>query len=243
MERDYGKEIDKINVQLDKIKNLLTTFTHNSPPKEPQEKWVNKKIGDEQLSKVMKQLDGDYIKYSAPDSSKEPQEVWINREIDSDKRLSEIMEELCIKTVDDGSTGFITYLGVHATGGHQSNWISKQVDTDKLLELIESNVAAQVLTCIGNNDRLNMLLALLREPRTVAQLVEECGYNTTGQVYHHLKPLLAADLVKEDEHGTRGRYIIQPHRVQGIIMLLAGISDMLDTKYTQGNWDLATETE
>ena len=101
---------------------------------------------------------------------------------------------------------------------------------------IESNAAAKVLTCIGNNDRLNMLLALLRIPRTAAQLVEECGYNTTGQVYHHLKPLLAADLVKEDDKN-RGCYVIQPHRVQGIIMLLAGISDMLDTSYTQGDWE------
>jgi DNA gyrase subunit B len=81
-----------------------------------------------------------------------------------------------------------------------------------------------------------MLLALLRSPRTAAQLVEQCGYNTTGQVYHHLKPLLAADLVKEDDKN-RGSYFIQPHRVQGIIMLLAGISDMLDPQYTQGNWE------
>ena len=72
---------------------------------------------------------------------------------------------------------------------------------------------------------------------TVAQLVEECGYNSTGQVYHHLKPLIAANLVAEDEHGdVKGRYIVVPHRVQGIIMLLAGISDMLDPQYTQGDW-------
>ena len=123
-----------------------------------------------------------------------------------------------------------------ASGSRQSNWIRNQVDTDSLLELIESNTAAKVLSCIGSNDRLNMLLALLRSPRTAAQLVEQCGYNTTGQVYHHLKPLLAADIVKEDDNN-RGSYVIQPHRVQGIIMLLAGISDMLDPQYTQRNSD------
>jgi len=67
-------------------------------------------------------------------------------------------------------------------------------------------------------------------------VIEECGYNTTGQVYHHLKPLLAADLIMEDDNN-RGCYFVQPHRVQGVIMLLAGISDMLDTKYTQGDWE------
>ena len=162
------------------------------------------------------------------------------RNMHPDKRLSEMMEELCEKVDSDGNTGSIIYMGVFASGSRQSNWIRNQVDTDSLLELIESNTAAKVLSCIGNNDRLNMLLALLRSPKTAAQLVEQCGYNTTGQVYHHLKPLLAADLVKEDDNN-RGSYVIQPHRVQGIIMLLAGISDMLDPQYTQGNWESTEE--
>ncbi|MCL2406156.1 MAG: ArsR family transcriptional regulator [Defluviitaleaceae bacterium] len=155
---------------------------------------------------------------------------------DTDKRLVELQEELCQMTDEKGSTGYVTYVGVYSSSNRQSNWISK-TNIDKLLELIQSNIAAKVLACIGNNDRLNMLLALLRSPMTVAQLVEECGYNTTGQVYHHLKPLLAADLVKEDEQHGRGSYVMQPHRVQGVIMLLVGISDMLDTEFSQGSWD------
>ena len=90
-----------------------------------------------------------------------------------------------------------------------------------------------MLACVGSNDRLNMLLAILRKPRTVAELVSDCGYTSTGQVYHHLKPLIAADLVVEDEH-RRGSYIIRPHRVQGVIMLLEGVADLVDGTYTQG---------
>jgi hypothetical protein len=204
MDRDYGIEIDDINMQLDEIKKLLMEFV----------KQPLKKSGVKTLKNVVPM-----------------------RNMHPDKRLSELQEELCEKTDEDNTTGYITYLGVYASGGRQSNWIRNQVNADKLLELIESNIAAKVLSCIGNNDRLNMLLALLRAPRTAAQLVGECGYNTTGQVYHHLKPLLAADLVKEDAQHGRGCYIIQPHRVQGVIMLLAGISDMLDNKYTQGDWE------
>ena len=196
MDRDYGKEIDIINEQLDEIKNLMMELV--SQPK--------KKGGVKSLRNF------------------EPM-----RNMHPDKRLSEMMDELCEKADEDGNTGAITYLGVFASGDRQSNWIRNQVDTDCLLELIESNVAAKVLSCIGNNDRLKMLLALLRKRRTVAQLVEECGYNTTGQVYHHLESLLAADLVVEDDKN-RGSY--ETNRVQGIIMLLAGISDMLDAKYT-----------
>ena len=207
MDRDYGKEIDGINAQLDEIKQLFMEFHQKSQKKE----------------------DAKPLKNIQPMQNMHP-----------DKRLSGLMEELCEKTDGAGNTGFITYLGVYSSGGRQSNWISAQVDADKLLELIESNVAAKVLACIGNNDRLNMLLALLRAPKNAAQLVDECGYNTTGQVYHHLKPLLAADLVTEDKQ-SRGIYTIQPHRVQGVIMLLAGVSDMLDTKYTQGYWDATAD--
>ena len=169
-------------------------------------------------------------------SAKPLKNIHPMRNMHPDIRLSEMMEELCKKTDDDNSSGAIIYLGVFSSGNRQSNWIRNQVGTDSLLKLIESNAAAKVLYCVGNNDRLNMLLALLRSPKTATQLVEQCGYNTTGQVYHHLKSLLAADLVIEDEKN-RGCYLIQPHRVQGIIMLLAGISDMLDPQYTQGNWE------
>ncbi len=101
---------------------------------------------------------------------------------------------------------------------------------------MESGVASKVLACIGNANRLAILLELLHSPRTVASLVEKCGFGSTGQVYHHMKPLLAADIVVEDEQ-QRGNYVIQPHRIQGIIMLLVGISDLVDETYTQGVWD------
>ena len=68
----------------------------------------------------------------------------------------------------------------------------------------------------------------LRLPRTA----ETCR-PTRRQDF--MKPLLAADLAKEDEHD-RGSYVVVPHRVQGIVMVLAGIADLLDAKYTAGDW-------
>ena len=141
------------------------------------------------------------------------------------------LEDTCNET---GCSGRLAYVGVYASGGRQSTWIQNDVNADVLLRLIEEGTAEKVLACIGSSDRLNLLLAILRKPRTVAQMVGECGFTSTGQVYHHLKPLMAADLVVEDEH-IRGTYVIVPHRVQGILMLLAGISDMIDCQYSQGN--------
>ena len=153
-----------------------------------------------------------------------------------DTRISSLLDELEDSCSASGSTGRITYMGVFASGGRQSTWVKNDLDTDTLLPLIENRTAEKVLACVGSNDRLSMLLAILRKPRTVAELVSDCGYSSTGQVYHHLKPLLTADLVTEDK-AHRGTYIIQPHRVQGLIMLLAGIADLVDGTYTQGTMD------
>lgn len=153
-----------------------------------------------------------------------------------DSKLSDKMDELCLLTDRNNYTGMITYLGVFSSGGRQSNWIKNGVNTDDLLTLIENHTAEKVLHCIGNSDRLNILLAILKKPMTVAELVTTCNLNTTGQAYHHMKPLLAADLIVEDVNN-KGVYIVQPHKVQGIIMLLAGISDMVDETYTKGTWD------
>lgn len=158
----------------------------------------------------------------------------------ADNRLSELMEEMCYKTEEGNGSGLVTYLGVYNSGGRQSNWIRNTVPTEDLLSLVESGIAGKVLACIGNPDRLTILLEILRGPKTVASLVEKCGFGSTGQVYHHMKPLLAADIITEDGQ-KKGVYVIQPHKVQGIIMLLAGISDMVDETYTQGTWETDEE--
>lgn len=152
-------------------------------------------------------------------------------DMSSDILLNSLMTRLQGDVEADGSTGRVIYTGVFASGGRQSNWI-RQYNTDKLLELIEDRRAEKVLACVSSSDKLNILLSLLRKPKTVAGIVEDGGFNSTGQVYHHLNALIAADLVKEDlENNNKGTYLVVPHRVQGIIMLLSGIGDMLDDRY------------
>jgi len=161
-----------------------------------------------------------------------------------DPNIMNILDRLENISGSKGENGCVAYIGVFSSGDRQSTWVRSEVHTRDLLTLMENNLAGKVLACIGSNDRLNILLSILKKPMTVAQLVEECGYNTTGQVYYHLKNLIATDLVIEDNKNQgKGVYVIQPHRVQGIIMLLAGISDMLDPQYTQGNWEQSENKE
>lgn len=206
MDRDYGKELDELRQQIDEIRN---TFQND----------IKKLFAGRESSE-----EKDYKK------------VQPMKNMHPDTRLSSLMEGLCSYVDGSEVSGAITYLGVFASGGRQSNWIKNTIETNSLLKLIENNSVTAVLNCIGNSDRLNILLALLRAPMTVASLVDKCGFGSTGQAYHHLRPLLAADIVYEDENEERGVYAVRPHRVQGIIMLLAGIADLLDTGYTQGTW-------
>lgn len=206
MEHDYSVDIENLKKEVDDLKALFIEFTKH------------------QNDVASENKDSD-LKNVRPMKNMHP-----------DPKLSSIMDRLCTITDQEDRTGSISYLGVFTSGGRQSSWIQNETNTDDLLKLIENKSAAVVLQSIGNNDRLNLLLALLRTPMTVAMLVEKCGFNSTGQVYHHLKPLISADIVYEDEHAERGVYAVKPYRVQGIIMLLAGIADLVDIKYSQGNW-------
>lgn len=208
MERDYGAEIDDLKKQLEEWRNAVSARLDELQGEQGEVKSETKKLG----------------------------RVHVMQNMHPDRRLSEQMEELCYKTEDSGMSGLVTYFGLYNSGGRQSNWIRSAVSTDKLLDLMESGIAGKVLSCIGNENRLAILLEILRGPKTVAALVEKCGFGSAGMVYHHMKPFLAADIIAEDAQH-KGVYIIQPHKVQGVIMLLAGISDMVDETYTQGAWE------
>ncbi len=209
MQRDFAKEIDELKGEIGQIKELL--MGRMNPP-----------VGDNSDGTLPQQCG----------------HIYKMHKLHEDADVMRILDKAENECGTSGSSGRITYVGVYKSSGRQSTWVRNLVNTDDLLQLIENKTAEKVLACIGNSDRLNMLLALLKKPMSVAQLVENCGFNTTGQVYHLLKPLISADLVTEDEKNEgRGVYAVQPHRVQGILMLLAGISDMLDPKYTQGAWE------
>lgn len=222
MGRDYDKEIDALREQMGNLQNMIF------PQLDELRAMVMELLSDKQPTKKP--------------SAELLKRVHVMHGMHPDSRLSEQMEELCYKTEEKGVSGLVTYLGVYNSGGRQSNWIRNGIPTDELLSLIESGVASKVLACIGNSNRLMMLLEILRGPKSVAELVEKCGFGSTGQVYHHMKPLLAADIIVEDEQ-RKGIYAIQPHKVQGVIMLLAGISDMVDETFTQGKgtWEAGGE--
>ena len=221
MERNLERELDELKQDMREIKDALSRLLEKEPEAAPAH-GQHSMVEDEAEPEA-----GRVYKMS------QERHVQKMLGLHDDPNIMAILDRLENTCNETGCSGRLAYLGVYSSGGRQSTWIQPDMNADGLLTLIEEGTAEKVLACIGSSDRLNLLLAILRKPHTVAQLVGECGFTSTGQVYHHLKPLITADLVTEDAN-SRGMYVIVPHRVQGILMMLAGISDMIDPQYSQG---------
>ena len=135
----------------------------------------------------------------------------------------------------DNELGVVSYHGFLELGNRGSYWGSQHRPVKNLLKMPPEKISV-VLSSLGNQQRWEILCALLNKPMTVAQIVEEFDMKTSGKAYHHMNILIAADLLEEDKNAEKGTYAVKGHRVQGIIMLMAGISDLIDTQYSNGEW-------
>ncbi|MBH5318566.1 ArsR family transcriptional regulator [Paenibacillus sp. GSMTC-2017] len=146
------------------------------------------------------------------------------RSANKPSQLSESRKESFLPdAIDD--LGAIFYSGQHR-GTNGFRWEPQQRRISKLLEL-DSDKGAKVLAALGNKQRLDILTTVLRGPLTGTEIVEQLNMGTTGQLYHHTKALLGADLLVQEERG--GRYSLPPHRTLPLLLLLSAISDLVDT--------------
>lgn len=208
MERNFADEIDALQAQMAQMNESLQTMLRQLAPQLPP------------------------CATDAPKPSVGHVEKMVG--MHPVPEVSAILDKLEDSCGENGNTGRISYMGVFASGGRQSTWARHDVSTDDLLDLVENRTAERLLACVGSNDRLQILLALLRRPHTVAALVSDCGFSSNGQVYHHLGSLIGDGLVTQDKRGV---YVIKPQRVPGLIMLLAGIADLADRTCTPGTTD------
>ena len=137
----------------------------------------------------------------------------------------------------DNESGVVNYHGFLELGSRGSYWGMEHCCVKELMQMPPDKISV-VLSSLGNQQRWEILCALLNRPMTVAQIVEEFDMKTSGEAYHHLNNLIAADLLEEvkDKNAEKGTYAVKGHRVQGIIMIMAGVSDLIDTYYSNGEW-------
>lgn len=122
--------------------------------------------------------------------------------------------------------GGISYSGWYEALEPPLRWESQERAAEQLLG-IDSEKAAKVLGAIGHKQRLDILLSTLRGPVTGGELLEGLGMGTTGQLYHHIKPLIGANLLQQVERG--GPYTLPPNRVLPLLLLLAAAGELLDS--------------
>ncbi len=126
---------------------------------------------------------------------------------------------------DAEDVALVSYSGLYKRSGRDIRW---GLQEQRMQQLLSQNVEkmAKVLSAMGNKQRLEILRTVLKEPLTGAELVERLSMGTTGQLYHHLKALLGADLLIQEQGG---KYAIPPQRVLPFLLLLAASSELLET--------------
>ncbi|WP_337104167.1 ATP-binding protein [Paenibacillus sp. YIM B09110] len=127
---------------------------------------------------------------------------------------------------EEEQLGSIHYSGQVSAGNGSFRWEPQERRVGRLLE-VDSDRAAKVLSALGHKQRLDILKTVLQQPLTGAELVERLNMGTTGQLYHHIKALLGADLLVQEERG--GKYSLSGHRALPLLLLLASASDLIDT--------------
>jgi ArsR family transcriptional regulator len=95
----------------------------------------------------------------------------------------------------------------------------KMILRGNLSEVLEDEpeIVARVFAALGSPFRVRLLSALLEGPRTSQELQTELAVATVGQLYHHLKELLAAGLIVQRKRSV---YAI---REEIVIPILHGV--------------------
>lgn len=83
--------------------------------------------------------------------------------------------------------------------------------------------ASAVFAALANPTRIRIISQLLTGDLTTATLAERLDQPSTGQLFHHLKELLAAGIIHQPERAT---YSIHHHHVVPLLTLLSATTDL-----------------
>lgn len=113
-------------------------------------------------------------------------------------------------------TRAVAYAGSVVVDGAPVRWQMGH-DSDQLLELDWTSLAP-TLGALGHPVRLRILQLIARgEASTAAHLADTPGLGTTGQIYHHLRQLVAAGWLRAT---TKGRHEVPPERLIPLLVVL-----------------------
>ncbi|MGH3098824.1 MAG: ArsR/SmtB family transcription factor [Streptosporangiales bacterium] len=113
--------------------------------------------------------------------------------------------------------GGVLFAGAVTIGDEPYEWQEGR----PLADVIERDWSefATTLSALAHPVRLALLLEIVRGHRTAAELGADERFGTSGQLYHHLRQLVAAGWLKST---GRGRYAVPPKRVVPLLVIVMG---------------------
>lgn len=105
--------------------------------------------------------------------------------------------------------GTLSYAGTIQLAGQPFRF-QQRLPVQSLFEAAP-DLLAQIFAALASPHRVIILRTLCERPSTAQQLQEVLGMGSAGQLYHHLKELLAAGLITQRERSSA--YTIEPAKV------------------------------
>lgn len=123
----------------------------------------------------------------------------------------------------EGKSGAVIYAGAAHIAGVQYSWQMER-PVPGLLQLLgdEPEMLAHTFAALGSPLRLALLQELLQGPKTSQQLQEALDISSAGQLYHHLRDLLAVGLIQQK---SRNLYALPVRNFIPFLVLLATAFD------------------
>jgi DNA-binding transcriptional ArsR family regulator len=137
----------------------------------------------------------------------------------------EAREPRPLKTVLDHSLepperGRVVYSGLGPWADHAVVWQMERAWDDIVDH--EPEIIARTFSALSSPVRVRIICALVGGPAPTAALAERIEAGTSGQLFHHLRDLLAAGLLHQPQRGV---YAL---RAQHALPLLAAMSAAMD---------------
>lgn len=122
---------------------------------------------------------------------------------------------------DESPGGTIVYAGAGPWGGET---VALQIGRrwDDLRDASDESIA-RVLSALSSATRIRIVGELLQGPMSTGDLVDRLDLPSSGQLFHHLKELLAAGLIHQPVRGT---YAIGDRRVVPMLVVLSAAIDL-----------------
>ncbi len=148
-----------------------------------------------------------------PDDDVDPRGVDVPAEPDSEQDTFWVLHGLKERIPEPGAVLFAG--AVRLPAGERVEW-QQGVETDAVVHA-DWSTSAEVLAALGHPVRLALLREVLQGVRTSTELGAVEGLGTSGQLYHHLRPLLATGWLRS---VGRGRYEVPAVRVIPLLAII-----------------------